>query len=49
MESTAASLEMMEVGEDALMATMGMEVERRVGEQKASEEKREGLFDRAKK
>ena len=49
MESTATSLEMMEVGEEALTATMVMEEERRAGEQKASEEKREGLFDQAKK
>ena len=49
MDSTAASLEMMEVGEEALTATMVMEEERRAGEQKASEEKRDGLFDRAKK
>ena len=49
MESTAASLEMMEVGEEALTATMVMEEERRAAEQKASEEKRGGLFDRAKK
>ena len=49
MESTATSLEMMEVGEEALTATMVMEEERRAGEQKASEEKRDGLFDRAKK
>ena len=49
MESTAASLEMMEVGEEALTATMVMEEERRAAEQKASEEKRGGLFNRAKK
>ena len=49
MESTAAGLEMMEVGEEALTATMVMEEERRAGEQKASEEKRDGLFDQAKK
>ena len=49
MESTAASLEMMEVGEEATTATMMMEEERRAAEQKASEEKRDGLFDWAKK
>ena len=49
MESTATSLEMMEVGEEALTATMVMEEERRAAEQKASEEKRDGLFDWAKK
>ena len=43
------NMEMMEMGEDALTATMGMEEMRRDGEQKASEEKRDGLFDRAKK
>ena len=49
MESTAASLEMMEVGEEATTATMMMEEERRAADQKASEEKRDGLFDQAKK
>ena len=49
MEFTAASLEMMEVGEEAPTATMVMEEERRAAEQKASEEKRDGLFDWAKK
>ena len=49
MESTAASLEMMDMGEEALTVTMVMEEERRAAEQKASEEKRDGLFNRAKK
>ena len=49
MDSTAASLEMMEVGEEALTVTMVMEEERRAGEQKASEEKRDGCLTRLRK
>ena len=42
MDSTAASLEMMEVGEEALTATRVMEEERRAGEQSRRQVRRNG-------